>query len=984
MSGRKFVMQFNTKKGTDIVLSEKFINFLRERGTRSRASTTLEDESGARLDCIVDPTTYEIIGVGTLIKKYKPTTEHATIIEVDEQDLRGIPWRVTFDESVKAQEPENGAWDKSSRSVPFTPNDLPIGLVAAQDPFKRSLMPTGENAYLPIKNLTTHVFVCGATGSGKTVFAKSLVEQAALRGVPSIVIDFKGDLSALALVFPKARPEDFLPWVDGASQEERHNNAIKASREFKTGTSKFGISEEEIHLYQDKVSVNVFTPLSDKGFRLAFSPFENPPDNYSELIRSEEDVVVQMIETTAAGIVDRFPVTKKQKNNWKSLIIELIGHCWENGKRLKGLKGIEELIRLVKNPPIERVGAVLVEDFINEKERNSLANHINNLLVGASKLWFKGIPFDLDVLLLKGGCDNRGKTPITVINVMEMDSFEDRCFVISKICYAIWAWLRKRSGSAERPQIVFYIDEIGSSTGRTAFYPSVGNPPSKPGLQILLRQGRSLGLSCIFATQNPGDVDYKGLSNCHTWIVGKLATERDRKKIQQGAAAADIEFREVYEKLIGMLPASFLVRKPPEGDWECFKERWLYSYHPGKLSYAQIARIKKDYDSKATSILEKADELLRNKEFRRARDEVSSLLRDFPFYSEREKARILKGRCEIECGEVDEAINDFEDITENSYEEGLVQEAWYYMGHCYRAKERFDKAKDCFQQASVHAADEDLTVKANNWRELCTLRFEIPQVGLWEKFKIWLFGREYPIPRVILADEARGELSEEDIPRSDITDQMLNIPPSISLEEIQTLLKEEIDYEKREAELHEKTGLDLQKANEQLTRGDLLAAKDCLDKIARSYKNAGVFRSKELQGTIEKYNDYRSERIDGFKRYLQEMAPLTFEYEIATLFNRMGYEARATRASGDQGVDVWAKQGNVLFAIQCKKWKDSVGPKEVRELHGSRPSPSCRAIFVTTSTFTNGAVECATEKDIQLIDGDELLNLLMRHPPGCS
>src|SRR3989337_4433937 len=64
------------------------------------------------------------------------------------------------------------------------------------------------------KDLVTHGVCIGMTGSGKTGLAIVLLEEAALDGIPSIVIDPKGDMANLALRFPDLRPEDFRPWIE--------------------------------------------------------------------------------------------------------------------------------------------------------------------------------------------------------------------------------------------------------------------------------------------------------------------------------------------------------------------------------------------------------------------------------------------------------------------------------------------------------------------------------------------------------------------------------------------------------------------------------------------------------------------------------------------------------------------------------------------------------------------------------------------------
>jgi DNA helicase HerA-like ATPase len=59
---------------------------------------------------------------------------------------------------------------------------------------------SGDSLRIPVSDLLTHFFVCGGSGSGKTIACKHLIEELALAGVPSIVVDLKGDLSSLACI----------------------------------------------------------------------------------------------------------------------------------------------------------------------------------------------------------------------------------------------------------------------------------------------------------------------------------------------------------------------------------------------------------------------------------------------------------------------------------------------------------------------------------------------------------------------------------------------------------------------------------------------------------------------------------------------------------------------------------------------------------------------------------------------------------------
>lgn len=71
------------------------------------------------------------------------------------------------------------------------------------------------------KDLVTHAVCVGMTGSGKTGLCIDLLEEAALDGIPSIIIDPKGDMPNMMLTFPDLKPEDFIPWVNEEEARKR-------------------------------------------------------------------------------------------------------------------------------------------------------------------------------------------------------------------------------------------------------------------------------------------------------------------------------------------------------------------------------------------------------------------------------------------------------------------------------------------------------------------------------------------------------------------------------------------------------------------------------------------------------------------------------------------------------------------------------------------------------------------------------------------
>jgi DNA helicase HerA-like ATPase len=119
------------------------------------------------------------------------------------------------------------------------------------------------------KDLVTHAVCVGMTGSGKTGLCISLIEEAALDGIPAIAIDPKGDLTNLLLTFPELKPADFLPWINpddarkkGLTEEQY---AQKQSESWKNGLASWGQSGERIARLHQSADFVIYTPGSTAG-----------------------------------------------------------------------------------------------------------------------------------------------------------------------------------------------------------------------------------------------------------------------------------------------------------------------------------------------------------------------------------------------------------------------------------------------------------------------------------------------------------------------------------------------------------------------------------------------------------------------------------------------------------------------------------------------------------------------------------------------
>jgi hypothetical protein len=446
---------------------------------------------------------------------------------------------------------------------------------------------TKRPCWMDETDLLTHAFICGITGSGKTVVGKAIVEEAAKKGIPSILIDLKGDLTSIALT--PTSVEEFEPLVEAKGAEERRKLALKEYERHVQKLAEFGQSIDDVRKYREQVTFRVFTPRSQKGQPLSFaSPLGAPPYPV-ELQRTDSETFNNLIASLVNAFLDRlYPGTKRSKiENERSFVYELVHHAWQHGIDLQGKKGLHELLRLIQEPPFREIGGLPVEKYIDaENRRNRLLNKINTMLTGAEKMWFEGTPVSMDLFLTH----EPGKSPINVINLAELDHFEDRSFVVAQIAYEVNKWMRGLAGTS-KPRLLFFIDEIGGGGGKQALFPSFPyESAAKWGLNYLVRQGRAVGVCCLFATQNPGDVDYKGLSNCQTWIIGRLATERDRKKVLEGMEVWGQGAEWVKRNMAGAPGGDFVI-KTAKGEIKYFHERWLLSYHR-VLTLAEVAALR--------------------------------------------------------------------------------------------------------------------------------------------------------------------------------------------------------------------------------------------------------------------------------------------------------------------------------------------------------------------------------------------------------
>lgn len=432
-------------------------------------------------------------------------------------------------------------------------------------------------------DLTTHAVVTGMTGSGKTGLCITLLEEAALQGVPALVIDPKGDLTNLLLHFPGMSPQDFQPWIDpemarraGKSLEQAANEAAQAWRD---GLREWGIAPERLQALKNAAQFAVYTPGSDAGIPIGVLSSLAAPgipwEGNREVLREKISITVTAL-LGLVGMGEADPLTSREH----ILLANIFEQAWSGGKSLD----LAELILQTQNPPFDKLGAFPVETSFPVKERTRLAMQLNNILAApAFETWREGQPLEVAALLSMP--DGRPRHSIFYLAHL---SEGERMFFVTLLLSAVETWMRAQAGAGAL-RAILYMDEL------FGYLPPLSNPPSKKPLLRLLKQARAFGLGLLLATQNPVDLDYKALSNAGAWFIGKLQTEQDKNRLLDGleSAAGGLP-RGVFDKLISSLGKRvFLLHNVHAKQPALFQSRWAMNFLPGPLTRNQIPALNK-------------------------------------------------------------------------------------------------------------------------------------------------------------------------------------------------------------------------------------------------------------------------------------------------------------------------------------------------------------------------------------------------------
>lgn len=434
------------------------------------------------------------------------------------------------------------------------------------------------------RDLTTHAICVGMTGSGKTGLCIGLLEEAALDKVPAILIDPKGDVTNLMLQFPELLPEDFLPWVN-PDDARRKSMTVEEYSEYvadlwRKGLEKWGIDAKRIQSLKEAAEFSIYTPGSDAGISISILSSLMAPDlNFDK----NAEAVRERINGTVAALLELVGVEVDPVRSKEAILLATIfEHFWRQHEDLD----LEKLIISVQNPPFQKLGVFDLDAFYPGKERFKLAMAFNSLVASPSfKSWIEGEPLDIDRLLYT----DEGKPRHSIFYIAHL-SDRERMFFVTLLLENLLTWVRRQTGTTSLRALLYFDEVFG-------FMPPVAEPPSKRPLMTLLKQARAFGVGVVLVTQNPVDLDYKGLTNAGTWLIGKLQTDRDKDRVLQGLKGAILEAgnysEEVdYDELISKLRSRvFLMHNVHTDRPIIFHTRWVMCYLRGPLTRPQIRRL---------------------------------------------------------------------------------------------------------------------------------------------------------------------------------------------------------------------------------------------------------------------------------------------------------------------------------------------------------------------------------------------------------
>ncbi len=447
----------------------------------------------------------------------------------------------------------------------------------------------GDNSplFLEASDLTTHGVIVGMTGSGKTGLGIVMLEEALSSGVPTLIIDPKGDMGNLLLTFPNLLPTDFMPWISESEADgDVAQAAVEKAEMWKSGLERSGIEPSRIQKLRDTADFTIYTPGSSAGIPLNIIGNLDAPAEGTDAESMQDE-----IEGFASSLLGLVGIQADPLGSREHILLSNIIHwSWSKGQSLD----LGQLIGLVQQPPMRKLGVIDLDTFFPPADRVKLAMKLNGLAASPSfASWTEGQPLDMQQMLY----GSNGKPQSAIVSLGHL-SEEERQFVVTLLLSKMVTWMRAQPGTTDLRALV-YMDEV------FGYVPPNGAPPSKKPILTILKQARAFGVGLVLSTQNPVDIDYKALSNAGTWMIGRLQTERDKDRLLKGMGASDgsVDVAAIGKTISALDKRQFVLHSTRSAEPRVFGTRWAMSYLPGPLTRDQISSLTSSEQRSAASVL---------------------------------------------------------------------------------------------------------------------------------------------------------------------------------------------------------------------------------------------------------------------------------------------------------------------------------------------------------------------------------------------
>ena len=454
------------------------------------------------------------------------------------------------------------------------------------------------------RDLVTHAVCVGMTGSGKTGLCIGLLEEAALDKVPAIIIDPKGDMTNLLLQFEDLAPSDFKKWLNEDDARRKGKTldefASDMSQKWTEGLKDWGQDKSRIKALKNAVDYTIFTPGSDAGIPInILGSFAAPGINFDD----DAEMLYEKIQGIVAALLGMIDSKEDPSKSREGILLsKIFEHYWRKNEDLD----LTKIIMAVQNPPIQKLGVFDIETFYPSKDRFNLAMDFNTLVASPQfSYWLQGEPLDIQKIYFT----KDGKPRHSIFYIAHLSESE-RMFFVTLLLNAVVTWMRAQSGTTSLRSLL-YFDEI------FGYFPPTAQPPSKKPLLTILKQARAYGVGAVLVTQNPVDIDYKGLSNAGTWFIGKLQTERDKMRVLDGLngaiAEAGSEASVDFSKIISSLSSRvFLLHNVHADDPVVYHTRWAMSYLRGPLTRPQLKTLMEEKKKRIEEVQNISFEIVNN------------------------------------------------------------------------------------------------------------------------------------------------------------------------------------------------------------------------------------------------------------------------------------------------------------------------------------------------------------------------------------